>query len=140
MDDEHEETEAEKLFNSIASLVRGAEEHVAAIEREACCAVARPDKRTTLVIIGAASQHLDTARRFCDAAVTYHHLLDQLAESTGDDAAKELWVKSEPLIEKADDVEARAAEVYAQMKAVFEKRKDRRPACRMGAVLAGVGE
>ena len=78
------EEKAWGLFKNIVALAKGAEEHAAEAEREACCVLMFGDGEERKTAIEMAFRHMTTAQRHANGAQTYCQQLQRLAEFGGD--------------------------------------------------------
>ena len=128
---DNNENPAWDLFRNIVALVRGAEEHAVAVEREACCWMVHGNKHVRYAIFKAAAEHISTVRRYCQAAEMHRDLLKKLGKSSGDDEAKAHWKNSARAMENAKHAETCAEEAYERMKKSTSGQEGSTPVCRM---------
>ncbi len=106
---------ARDWFRNTVSLARGAEEHAAAAEREACCAAVAEERAEQVAAAHGAIRRAAEARRYAEAARKYRGLLRALSESTGNANVERHFRDAAFHVAKADRAEACAMDAAAAM-------------------------
>ena len=124
-------------FRDIVGLAKGAEEHAAVAEREACCYAVmndsrdKDDMRDSDDAFPLVTRHSAAAKRHFRAASRYRDLLRDLAESTGNERAAEYLRNCEHHIERAKIAAARARDAEKAVVDLFAGTPANVPVCWM---------
>ena len=109
-------------LKSIAALTDGAEDHVAELEREACCChVLADEKKPNSIAARSLLDHFNAAMRFLDAAKACHALLKERAEASGE--AKACLENAESRMARGAWLRERGKDVFLKATSVVSDRK-----------------
>ena len=101
------------LFKNVVGLAKGAEEHAAEAEREACCVLVLGEGEERKTAIDMAFRHMTTAKRYTKGAHAYCQQLRALAESTGDSTHLRNAISVASRAEKAKAIATKAGVAVA---------------------------